>query len=82
MFLILVGIFVVIEGWLYGDVVYYMIIIMIIIGFGDFVIGKLDFNIFFLCVYVCGCFFYKYNVGGIKKLVWINNLYMYLIRVL
>lgn len=57
MFLILVGIFVVIEGWLYGDVVYYMIIIMIIIGFGDFVIGKLDFNIFF-CVFMCvGVFF-------------------------
>lgn len=82
MSLIPAGIFAAIEGWSYGDAVYYTIITMTTIGFGDFVIGKLDLNIFSLCVYVCGCPFHKYNAGGIKKLAWINNSYTYLIRVL
>lgn len=34
------GIFAVIEGWSYGDAVYYTLITLTTIGFGDFVIGK------------------------------------------
>lgn len=52
MSLIPAGIFAAIEGWSYGDAVYYTIITMTTIGFGDFVIGKLDLNIF-LCVFTC-----------------------------
>lgn len=40
MSLIPAGIFAAIEGWSYGDAVYYTIITMTTIGFGDFVIGK------------------------------------------
>ena len=34
------GIFAAIEGWSYGDAVYYTLITLTTIGFGDFVIGK------------------------------------------
>lgn len=42
MSLIPAGIFAAIEGWSYGDAVYYTIITMTTIGFGDFVIGTSD----------------------------------------
>lgn len=44
MSLIPAGIFAAIEGWSYGDAVYYTIITMTTIGFGDFVIGTSDNN--------------------------------------
>lgn len=42
MSLIPAGIFAAIEGWSYGNAVYYTIITMTTIGFGDFVIGTSD----------------------------------------
>lgn len=42
MSLIPAGIFAAIEGWSYGDAVYYTLITMTTIGFGDFVIGTSD----------------------------------------
>lgn len=42
MSLIPAGIFSAIEGWSYGDAVYYTLITMTTIGFGDFVLGTSD----------------------------------------
>lgn len=46
MSLIPAGIFAAIEGWTYGDAVYYTLITMTTIGFGDFVIGRSKYFVF------------------------------------